>query len=256
MLVIPSALLTLLVVAVGAAPSHPHGYALPASHAQVHETYHAGQPIVQTHVKHGIIGSKTVKVGYKTVQVGSEYVPVGQTIEQPSPYSYVAGAPSLTKSTVQLPLAPLPIASPNVAIPPAPRNLGPAPADTVTSEKILAPVRTHSVITPQVKRVVPELKINKVPVDVPVAVPVPVEREVIIEKRVLKPYTVEVPQPVAVPQPYKVHPIKQIVQTPIIHKQTYSVERPIGYAVAQPAIAAAYTHGALPAGIPVPFGHY
>merc|ERR1712066_385372 len=96
------------------------------------------------------------------------------------------------------------------AIPAAPTNQGPAPADTVTITKIQAPVRTHTVITPQATRIEPEIAVNKYTVDVPV------EREVIVQKHVAKPYPVEVPQPYAVPTPYKVHPIQQVVETPVI----------------------------------------
>jgi hypothetical protein len=79
-------------------------------------------------------------------------------------------------------------------------------------------VRTHVQITPKVTRIEPELQVNKVPVEVPVPVPVPVEREVIYQTHVAKPYTVEVPHPVAVPQPYKVHPVHQVVETPVIEQ--------------------------------------
>merc|ERR1712193_580830 len=89
-----------------------------------------------------------------------------------------------------------------------------------TVTKIQAPVRTHSVITPQVTRVEPEIAVNQYTVEVPVAVPVPVEREVIVEKHVAKPYAVEVPQPYAVPQPYKVHPVHQVVETPSLTNTT------------------------------------
>merc|ERR1712110_1300347 len=133
-----------------------------------------------------------------------------------------------------IPAAPLPYA----AIPPAPTNQGPAPADTVTVTKIAAPVRTHTIVTPQVTRIEPELQINKYEVEVPVAVPVPVEREVIVEKHVAKPYTVEVPQPYAVPKPYKVHPVQHVVETPVIDQHHVTVHQP---AVAAP-VAHTYAH--------------
>ena len=66
-----------------------------------------------------------------------------------------------------IPAAPLAYA----AIPPAPVPAGPAPADTVTVQKISAPVRSHVQITPQVTNIVPEVQVNKYNVDVPVAVP-------------------------------------------------------------------------------------
>merc|ERR1712180_537737 len=129
-------------------------------------------------------------------------------------------------------------------IPPAPVNLGPAPADTVTVERVMAPTRTHQIITPQATRIEPELRVQKYTVEVPVAVPTPVEREVIVNKHVPKPYNVEVPTPVAVPQPYPVHQVKKIIETPVIQKQTYTVSHPVattqvvGHAVAGHAVAA------------------
>merc|ERR1719369_567654 len=42
------------------------------------------------------------------------------------------------------------------AIPPAPVPVGPAPADTVTQQRILAPVRTHTRITPQQTNIIPQ----------------------------------------------------------------------------------------------------
>merc|ERR1711878_268711 len=135
-----------------------------------------------------------------------------QSVHQPPAYTYVAEPAKTSESTLPIappviPHAPLPYA----AIPPAPTNQGPAPADTVTITKIQAPVRTHTIVTPQVTRIEPELQINKYEVEVPVAVPVPVEREVIVEKHVAKPYTVEVPQPYAVPKPYVVNPVQHVV---------------------------------------------
>merc|ERR1711881_679176 len=121
-----------------------------------------------------------------------------------------------------IPAAPLPYA----AIPPAPTNQGPAPADTVTVTKIAAPVRTHTRITPQVTRIEPEIQVNKYEVEVPVAVPVPVEREVIVEKHVAKPYTVEVPQP------YAVNPVQHVVETPVIDQHHTVVHQPAVHHVA------------------------
>merc|ERR1712122_213171 len=107
-----------------------------------------------------------------------------------------------------------------MGIPPAPRNLGPAPADTVTQTKIAAPVRTHTRITPQVTNVVPEVAVHQYNVDIPVAVPRAVPREILVEKPVAKPYEVPVPRAVPVPAPYKVHPVQEIVETPYVHHQT------------------------------------
>ena len=100
-------------------------------------------------------------------------------------------SPHTEKKTSQttVPIAPpaIPAApAPYAAIPPAPTNQGPAPADTVTVTKIAAPVRTHTRITPQVTRIEPEIQVNKYEVEVPVAVPVPVEREVIGKKKLIK----------------------------------------------------------------------
>merc|ERR1712088_64884 len=166
------------------------------------------------------------------------------------PYTYIAEPAKTSQSTVQLPAPVIPHAPlPYAAIPPAPTNQGPAPADTVTITKIAAPVRTHSVITPQVTRVEPELQINKYTVEVPVAVPVPVEREVVVEKHVAKPYPVEVPQPYAVSQPYKVHPVHKVVETPVIDQHHVTVHQPVAvahHAVAAPALhAGAYAHHAV-----------
>merc|ERR1712045_386440 len=132
------------------------------------------------------------------------------------------------------------------AIPPAPTNQGPAPADTVTITKIQAPVRTHTIVTPQVTRIEPELQINKYEVEVPVAVPVHVEREVIVEKHVAKPYTVEVPQPYAVPKPYVVNPVQHVVETPVIDQHHTVVHQPAVHAVAAPVAYAGHAHIAAP----------
>jgi hypothetical protein len=208
---------------------------------EVHETLHAGPAVAETVVHHGVVGSRTVQVGTQQVVAGHQYVVAGKTVEQPPAYTYVAGPPKTSESTV--PIAPPAIPAPAApVIPPAPRNLGPAPADTVTQEKIIAPVRTHTQITPKVTRIEPELQVNKVPVEVPVPVPVPVEREVIYQTHVAKPYTVEVPHPVAVPQPYKVHPVHQVVETPVIEQTSYTVHQPVahvGYAAAAPVAVAA-----------------
>merc|ERR1711992_420000 len=97
----------------------------------------------------------------------------------------------------------------------------------VTTVAVKAPVRTHTVITPKLHRIEPELQVNKVPYDVPVPNPVPVERVVVHTQHVPKPYEVAVPRAVPVPQPYKVHPVQQVVETPVIHKKTVSVHQPV-----------------------------
>merc|ERR1719284_2121367 len=160
--------------------------------------------------------------------------------------SYVAGAPQNLVETRALPPPAIPAApAPYAAIPPAPRNLGPAPADTVTQTRIAAPVRTHTIVTPRKTQIVPQLQVNKVPYDVPVQVPVPVQREVIVTKHVDRPYTVEVPKAVPVAQPYKVHQVKQVVQTPVIneHITTHTPTAPAVAYAAAPAVA----HAAAPA---------
>merc|ERR1711970_392791 len=82
---------------------------------------------------------------------------------------------------------------------------------------------------------------------------VPVEREVIVTKQVAKPYTVEVPRAVPVPAPYKVHPVHEVVEQPIVHHATYTQTHtahvaapvavahaaPVAVAHAAPAVAAA-----------------
>jgi len=225
------------------------GYTAGPTH--VHETVHAGPAVAKTHVQHGVVGHKTVPAGTRTVQVGHQYVQAGQSVHQPAAYSVVHAPATNQVVTKQLPIPAAPAApAPYAAIPPAPVNLGPAPADTVTQERVLAPVRTHSIITPQQTRIEPELQVNKYEVEVPVAVPTPVEREVIVHKHVPKPYNVEVPTPVAVPAPYKVHQVKHVVETPVIEKQTYTVSHPVAvqqtvhHAVATPAVQA--VAGAVP----------
>merc|ERR1712239_91932 len=95
--------------------------------------------------------------------------------------SYVAGAPQTLTETRPLPPPVIPHAAPYVAaIPPAPVNLGPAPADTVVQQKILAPVRTHTRITPQATNIIPKINVQKYNVDVPVHVPTPIAREIIV----------------------------------------------------------------------------
>merc|ERR1719376_1789707 len=99
---------------------------------------------------------------------------------------------------------------------------GPAPADTVVQQKILAPVRTHTRITPQQTNIIPQVEVQNYNVDVPVHVPVPVERTVIVNKHVPAPYEVPVPRAVPVAAPYKVHPVQEIVETPHVHHATYT----------------------------------
>jgi len=208
-------------------------------HTSVAEHVVAGPTSAQT--VHEVVGHRTVQVGTQGVQTGHHYTQHPE-ITQAAPYTYVAEPAKTSQSTVALPPPVIPAAPlAYAAIPPAPTNQGPAPADTVTVTKIQAPVRTHSVITPQVTRVEPEIAVNQYTVEVPVAVPVPVEREVIVEQHVAKPYAVEVPQPYAVPQPYKVHPVHQVVETPVIDQHHVTVH--------QPVVAAAHHVAAAPVAV-------
>merc|ERR1712243_484080 len=106
---------------------------------------------------------------------GVEHIP------QPA-VSSIAGPPVNTVETRALPPPVIPHAAP------------PALADTVVQQRILAPVRTHTRITPQQTNIIPQLNVQNYNVDVPVHVPVPVEREVIVNKHVPAPYEVAVPR--------------------------------------------------------------
>merc|ERR1712158_290358 len=120
-------------------------------------------------------------MGHASVIGGYTHVPAGQEVIPQPATSYVAGAPQTLTET--RPLAPpvIPHAAPYVAaIPPAPVPAGPAPADTVVQQKILAPVRTHTRITPQQTNIIPKVEVQNYNVDVPVHVPVPVERTVVV----------------------------------------------------------------------------
>merc|ERR1719147_440929 len=190
---------------------------------QTHQTYAAGAPTVEQHTEYGVVGHQVVQTGVQSVVAGHEYAVAGvEHVPQPAT-SYVAGPAK--NSQVTVPIAPPAIPAPPAplaAIPPAPRNLGPAPADTVTQQKILAPVRSHVRITPQATNIVPEVQVHQYNVDIPVAVPRAVPREILVEKPVAKPYEVPVPRAVPVPAPYKVHPVQEIVETPHIHHATYT----------------------------------
>merc|ERR1712186_63335 len=216
---------------------HAHIAAPAVVGTQAHEHVVPGPPVHQTYQE--VVGHRTVQVGSQAVQVGHTYAQE-KSVSQAPAYTYVAGPPKTSQTTVPIAPPAIPAApAPYAAIPPAPTNQGPAPADTVTVTKIAAPVRTHTRITPQVTRIEPEIQVNKYEVEVPVAVPVPVEREVIVEKHVAKPYTVEVPQPYAVPKPYKVHPVQHVVETPVIDQHHVTVHQPAVHAVAAPV---AYAH--------------
>merc|ERR1711872_757367 len=77
----------------------------------------------------------------------------GPTVAHGGP---VASAPVVTGQTHQTYAAGAYVA----AIPPAPVPAGPAPADTVVQQKILAPVRTHTRITPQQTNIIPKVEVQ------------------------------------------------------------------------------------------------
>merc|ERR1711892_1519578 len=190
----------------------------PAVVGQTHASYAAGPPVVENRVEYGVVGQRTVQTGVQQVVAGHAYAVAGHTsLPQPA-VSCAAGAPQNLVETVALPPPAIPVApAPYAAIPPAPVPAGPAPADTVVQQRILAPVRTHTRVTPQLTNIVPQINVQKYNVDVPSAVP----REIIVNQHVAKPYEVAVPRAVPVPAPYKVHPVQEIVETPHIHHATY-----------------------------------
>merc|ERR1711936_760731 len=228
------------------------GYAGPAVVGQTHHSYAAGPPTVENHVEYGVVGHQTVQTGVQQVVAGHAYAVAGhESIPQPA-VSYAAGAPQNLVQTVPIappaiPVAPLPLA----AIPPAPIPAGPAPADTVVQQRILAPVRTHTRITPQVTNIVPQINVQKYNVDVPIAVPRAVPREIIVNKHVPKPYEVPVPRAVPVPAPYKVHPVQEIVETPHIHHATYETHSSQAVVTAHATPVHAVSHVPVAAAAPV-----
>merc|ERR1712002_248022 len=109
---------------------------------------------------------------------GHQYAVAGvETIPQPA-VSSIAGPPVNTVETRALPPPVIPHAAPPAlaAIPPAPTNQGPAPADTVVQQRILAPVRTHTRITPQQTNIIPQLNVQNYNVDETFHVPVHTEQ--------------------------------------------------------------------------------
>merc|ERR1711981_255613 len=209
----------------------------PVVTGQTHQTYAAGPPVVEQHTEYGVVGSQVVQTGHASVIGGYTHVPAGQEVIPQPATSYVAGAPQTLTET--RPLAPPVI--PHAA--------------TVVQQKILAPVRTHTRITPQQTNIIPKVEVQNYNVDVPVHVPVPVERTVIVNKHVPAPYEVPVPRAVPVPAPYKVHPVQEIVETPHVPVHTEQTHVVPGVAYAQaPAVAhvatPAVAHVAAPA-----YGH-
>merc|ERR1712080_12469 len=215
----------------------------------VHEQVHAGPAFAHHRTITGVVGHRQVQVGTQTVQVGHKYAQTGEVAHARAAYTQVAAPATNTASVRALPAPALPVPAAPAAIPPPAFNAGPAPADAVTTYAVQGAVRTHTKITPRLHRIEPELQVNQVPYDVPVAVPVPVERTVVHTQHVPKPYEVAVPRAVPVPQPYKVHPVQQVVETPIIHKKTVSVHQPVVHTAVHSAV---HTVAAAPA---VAVGH-
>merc|ERR1712227_482846 len=183
------------------------GTAVAPGPVAVHEQVHAGPAIAQHRTISGVVGHRQVQVGTQTVQVGHQYAQTGEVAHARAAYTEIAAPATNSASVRAIPAPPLPV-----------------PA---------APVRTHTKITPRLHRIEPELQVNQVPYDVPVAVPVPVERTVVNTVHVPKPYEVPVPRAVPVAQPYKVHPVQQVVETPIIHKKTVTVQQPVVHTAVQ-----------------------
>merc|ERR1712227_1082666 len=142
----------------------------------VHEQVHAGPAIAQHRTISGVVGHRQVQVGTQTVQVGHQYAQTGEVAHARAAYTEIAAPATNSASVRAIPAPPLPV-----------------PADPVTTYAVDAPVRTHTKITPRLHRIEPELQVNQVPYDVPVAVPVPVERTVVNTVHVPKPYEVPVP---------------------------------------------------------------
>merc|ERR1711936_1504134 len=199
----------------------------------VHEQVHAGPAVAQHRTISGVVGHRQVQVGTQTVQVGHQYAQTGEVAHARAAYTQVAAPATNSASVRAIPAPPLPAPAAPAPIPPPAFNYGPAPLDAVTTYAVDAPVRTHTRITPRLHRIEPELQVNQVPYDVPVAVPVPVERTVVNTVQVPRPYEVAVPRAVPVPQPYKVHPVQQVVETPIIHKKTVTVQQPVVHTAVQ-----------------------
>merc|ERR1711945_56360 len=209
------------------------GTAVAPGPVAVHEQVHAGPAIAQHRTISGVVGHRQVQVGTQTVQVGHQYAQTGEVAHARAAYTEIAAPATNSASVRAIPAPALPAPAPPAAIPPPAAAWGPAPADAVTTYAVDAPVRTHTRITPRLHRIEPELQVNQVPYDVPVAVPVPVERTVVNTVHVPKPYEVPVPRAVPVAQPYKVHPVQQVVETPIIHKKTVTVQQPVVHTAVQ-----------------------
>merc|ERR1712001_243573 len=203
----------------------------------VHEQVHAGPAVAQHRTISGVVGHRQVQVGTQTVQVGHQYAQTGEVAHARAAYTEIAAPATNSASVRAIPAPALPAPAAPAPIPPPAQVYGPAPADAVTTQAVSAPVRTHTRITPRLHRIEPELQVNQVPYDVPVAVPVPVERTVVHTQHV--------------PQPYEVHPVQQVVETPIIHKKTVSVHQPVVHTAVRTAVhtvaAAPAVHAVAPA---------
>merc|ERR1712001_708941 len=233
-----------------AAPGAVVGQHVVPGPTHVQEHVHAGPAVAHHRTITGVVGHRQVQVGTQTVQVGHQYAQTGESAAPRAAYTQVA-APATNHASVRaLPAPPLPVPAAPAALPVPATVYGPAPADTVTTVAVDAPVRTHTKITPRLHRIEPELQVNQVPYDVPVAVPVPVERIVEHIQHIAKPYEVAVPRAVPVPQPYEVRPVHQVVETPIIHKKTVTVQQPVVHTAVQTHVAThavAHAHVAAPA---------
>merc|ERR1739848_550897 len=216
----------------------------------VQEHVHAGPAVAHHRTITGVVGHRQVQIGSQTVQTGHTYAQTGEVAAPRAAYTQIAAPATNHASVAAIPAPPLPAPAPPAAIPPPAAVYGPAPADAVTTYAVDAPVRTHTRITPRLHRIEPELQVNQVPYDVPVAVPVPVERIVEHVQHIAKPYEVAVPRAVPVPQPYEVRPVHQVVETPIIHKKTVTVQQPVVHTAVQTHFAThavAHAHVAAPA---------
>merc|ERR1712227_893534 len=174
------------------------GTAVAPGPVAVHEQVHAGPAIAQHRTISGVVGHRQVQVGTQTVQVGHHYAQTGEVAHARAAYTEIAAPATNSASVRAIPAPPLPVPAAPAAIPPPAANYGPAPADAVTTYAVDAPVRTHTKITPRLHRIEPELQVNQVPYDVPVAVPV-----------------------------------QQVVETPIIHKKTVTVQQPVVHTAVQ-----------------------
>merc|ERR1712106_708732 len=194
----------------------------PAVVGVAHQTYAAGPAKVESRVEYGVVGHQVVQTGVQSVVGGHAYSVGGvEHIAQPA-VSYAASVPQNHVQTIALPAPVIPAPpAPYAAIPPAPVPAGFAPADTVVQTKVLAPVRTHTRITPQATNIIPQVNVQKYNVDIPVHIPTPVERIITVNKHVAAPYDVAIPRAVPVAAPYKVHPVQEIVETPHVHHATY-----------------------------------